>query len=201
MKKIVPKFPEVFRIPVGKQGLIGRHVMSEADVNRLLSDEVVIEEKLDGKTLGTAFIEGYIIYGEFLKWKHSIRYDKLPSWIVGFDVLDLKTKSFLNRERKESILTEFSIPIAPLIFKGRVKSKEDLTKFLKRNSAFSTNSNIEGIVVKNYSKQIMGKIVTYEFITGIEKHWMKQKREMNRLDVLSLKASDLAMNPYYWEYA
>jgi len=196
----VPAFPKIYRIPVGKQSLIGRHIMSEEEVERLLSDPVVIEEKLDGKTVGTAIIEGYIIYGEFLKWKHSIYYDRLPSWIVAFDVLELKMRRFLSRREKEEFLSQYGIPVAPLICEAEITRKEDLIGFLDRQSEFSTRSKIEGVVVKNYRKQIMGKIVSYEFLTGIEKHWTKKKREMNRLDLSIPRPADLTFTLEGWEY-
>ena len=197
----VPAFPKVYRIPVGKQGLIGRRIMSEEEVERLLSDPVVIEEKLDGKTVGTAIIEGYIVYGEFLKWKHSIYYDRLPSWIVAFDVLELKTGRFLNRREKEEFLSQYGIPVAPLICEAEIARKEDLIGFLDRRSEFSTRSKIEGVVVKNYRKQIMGKIVSHEFLTGMEKHWTEKKREMNRLDLSLPKPAEIAFTLECWEYA
>lgn len=196
----VPAFPKVYRIPVGKQGLIGRRIMSEEEVERLLSDHVVIEEKLDGKTVGTAIIEGFVVYGEFLKWKHSIFYDRLPSWIVAFDVLDLKNGFFLDREEKEEFLECYHISVAPLIYRGKIR-KEELTSFLDRRSRFSTKSKIEGIVVKNYRKQIMGKIVSYEFLTGMGKHWTEKRREMNRLDLSLPRPAEIAFTLEGWEYA
>ena len=197
----VPPFPKIKRIPVGRQGLIGRRVMSEEEAVKLLSDPLVIEEKLDGKTVGTAIIEGYVVYGEFLKWKHSILYDRLPGWIVAFDVLDLEKGLFLDRKEKERFLNRYRIPAAPLIYEGEIRSKEELVRFLNRRSKFSARSKIEGVVVKNYRRQIMGKIVSYEFLTGMEKHWTEKKREMNRLNLSLPRPAEIAFTLECWEYA
>jgi len=118
-------------------------------------------------------------------------------------VLDTTTGRFLSREGKERVLEEARIPIVPLIYKGRVATKEDLLAFLEVPSAFSTKLFIEGIVVKNYKAQLMGKIVTYEFLTGLEKepHWLKRKREMNRVTLIPFFVSSVAMSLEGWEYA
>ena len=194
------KFPKVKRIPLGKQALIGRNVMTLPEAKKLLSGEVVIEEKLDGKTVATDLYPGYIIYGEYMRFKHSIQYDKLPAWIVGFDVYDLTTKKFLPRKKKQLILNIVGIPCVPLIFQGHIAKLSELTKFLKRKSRFSVSSNLEGIVVKNYSNQLMGKLVRYEFLKGIEKHWTKQPMVENALSGLPM-ASPLAMSLNGWKYA
>jgi len=198
---LIPKFPTVGRIPVGKQAAIGRHILSDEYVQRLLSTPVCIEEKLDGKTVGTDLVEGYVIYGEWLKVRHSIEYDMLPAWIVGFDVLEVESGKFLDRQRKERVLQECGIPCAPLIYEGRIEDVEQLLQFLDRRSAYSSVANIEGIVVKNYGLQLMGKIVTYEFITGIETHYLRSKTILNRLRTPLGDVSDLAMSLDGWQWA
>jgi len=155
--------------------------MDEAKMQRLLSGIVEIEEKLDGKTVGTSFLPEHVIYGEYLKYRHSVKYDQLPAWIIGFDVLDLNTGRLLEREEKTRLFRNIGLPCVPLLFKGRIKSQQELTAFLERKSAFSTTEKIEGIVIKNYDAQLFGKIVSYEFITGIEKHWTKQQIILNQL--------------------
>ena len=174
-------YQKIDRLPIGLQGKIGRSIMDEAKMQRLLSGIVEIEEKLDGKTVGTSFLPEHVIYGEYLKYRHSVKYDQLPAWIIGFDVLDLNTGRLLEREEKTRLFRNIGLPCVPLLFKGRIKSQQELTAFLERKSAFSTTEKIEGIVIKNYDAQLFGKIVSYEFITGIEKHWTKQQIILNQL--------------------
>jgi ATP-dependent RNA circularization protein (DNA/RNA ligase family) len=174
--------------------------MDEAKMQRLLSGTVEIEEKLDGKTIGTSFLPGHVIYGEYLKYRHSVKYDKLPAWIIGFDVLDLNTGRLLKREEKTRLFRSIGLPCVPLLFRGRIKSQQELTAFLERKSVFSTTEKIEGVVIKNYDAQLFGKIVSYEFITGIEKHWTKQQIILNQLRQKPV-VSSLAMSTELWTQA
>jgi ATP-dependent RNA circularization protein (DNA/RNA ligase family) len=174
--------------------------MDEVRMQKLLFGTDEIEEKLDGKTVGTGFLPGYVIYGEYLKYRHSVKYDKLPAWIIGFDVLDLNTGRLLEREEKTKLFQNLGLPCVPLLFKGRIQSPQELTAFLERKSAFSTTEKIEGVVIKNYGAQLFGKIVSYEFITGIEKHWTKQQITLNQLGQKPF-ASPLAMSTDLWTQA
>ena len=193
-------YQKIDRLPIGLQGKIGRSIMDEAKMQRLLSGIVEIEEKLDGKTVGTSFLPEHVIYGEYLKYRHSVKYDQLPAWIIGFDVLDLNTGRLLEREEKTRLFRNIGLPCVPLLFKGRIKSQQELTAFLERKSAFSTTEKIEGIVIKNYDAQLFGKIVSYEFITGIEKHWTKQQIILNQLRQ-KLVVPSLAMSTELWTQA
>jgi len=196
----VQNYQKIDRLPIGLQGKIGRNIMDEAKMQRLLSGTVEIEEKLDGKTIGTSFLPKYVIYAEYLKYRHSVKYDKLPAWIIGFDMLDLNTGRLLEREEKTRLFRNIGLPCVPLLFKGRIKSQQELTAFLERKSVFSTTEKIEGIVIKNYDAQLFGKIVSYEFITGIEKHWTKQQIILNQLRQ-KLVVPSLAMSTELWTQA
>ena len=194
------KFLKVERLPIGKQGQIGRHLMSQHEMHLLLTGKVVIEEKLNGKTVGTMQRPGHTIYGEYLALKHSIVYDALPAWIVAFDVYDHNAGRFLDRKAKLQVLETVGVPCVPLIYEGEIKTVDELIALLDRQSAFSTKSRIEGIVIKNYPIQLMGKVVSYEFLTGIEKHWTKSAIVRNKFRSPST-ASPLALSLIGWNNA
>ncbi|KAF9971306.1 hypothetical protein BGZ73_005764 [Actinomortierella ambigua] len=56
-------------------------------------DEYVDEDRIlqDG-------LAAYVLYGEWMYAKHSIQYTALDSWFVPFDLLDVKTGSFVSRK-------------------------------------------------------------------------------------------------------
>lgn len=179
-KITVQKYPKPLRFPIGKK--VGKRYLTPEEANEILSDVVTIEEKLDGKTQSKR-MDGHIVFGEFMKWKHSIKYDKLPNWFVVFDIYDTKRNRFLNREEKEAVAKTLSVPLVPLIFKGKINKIDDLAKFLGTKSAYSSSDLAEGIVVKNYKKQKWGKVVRTEFTEGITTHWIRKPKEMNRLRI------------------
>ena len=107
-------------------------ILKLAEVKEFLSDEVVVEEKVDGANLGLSLgldgriraqsrgsylapgrshaqwnllwpwiaehsaaledglHEGIILYGEWCYAKHTVSYDMLPDWFLGFDILEIK---------------------------------------------------------------------------------------------------------------
>lgn len=191
----------ILRIPTGKAiptNLSQKRFMTPDQVDLLLDGEVIVEEKLDGKQISKVFpvtmaewhgkyteTPRMIMYGEYLKYTHSIPYRRLPSWFVAWDFYMPDSKRFIHYEMREAICKFHGIAMPPLIWRGNV-TKKDLLLFMDRISSYA-NEIQEGIVVKNYKHQLFGKIVRKEFITGIELkgHWLRAKGQakMNRLEV------------------
>jgi len=166
----------IFRIPLGER--IGRKkYLNEEEVKRLLDGEIIIEEKLDGKAVMNRIGE-YEVYFEFMKWKHSIFYNKLPAWEILLDVV--KDGRVLPYDFKLEFARKHGFHAAPLIYRGRINNLQELVRFLDRKSAFGEET-IEGIVVKNYRNQVFGKLVRKEFYEGIEEHWLRKPKVMNRI--------------------
>lgn len=186
----------ILRIPLNGKPLLkeGKRYLSGEEVDLLLDGEVVIEEKLDGKQLAKKFLdidrtegeEFLALYGEFMKYIHSINYDSLPSWFILWDIYSPKKNYYYNYDERAEFCSSLGATMPPLIYRGKVKSMFHLADFLDRKSTFGHETQ-EGIVVKNYSKQMFGKIVREEFVAGIELkgHWLRSKglAKMNRLEV------------------
>lgn len=119
-----------------------------------------IREKTKGKKLP----EGLIFYGESCH-RHSIHYDweNMPPYL-GFDIKG--ENGYLNYPEKQKIFEELGLPMVPLL--GSFKANEILEKFgtiEEKNIPKSKYypGQAEGIVIKNYSSQIMAKFVTDKF--------------------------------------
>lgn len=173
-------YPKIYRIPIGPR-IIGKDYMTRDQAEKLLSGEVVIEEKIDGSTDSRDFGD-HKVFGEAMKNKHSIPYDELPGYFIGFDVWDKKDGKFLGYDSKIEFLRKHGIPSTNLIFRGThdPKDLEGLTKYLGK-SKFAADQDAEGIVIKNYDTQMFGKLVRLEFLEGITDHWIDKKREFNKL--------------------
>jgi len=169
-------YPKIARIPYGQR--VGKRYLTEAEVCTLLNGTVVVEEKLDGKTIPQQH-DRYTIFGEHLKWVHSTYYDRLPAWFIAFDVWDNQTRTFLPCKEKTAIITSLGYTPVHLIYTGRVNTVDELVAMTGR-SAYG-NTLMEGVVVKNYNKQLFGKLVRIEFTTGITEHWIKKPKRMNRI--------------------
>lgn len=126
-------------------------------------------------------IEGYLVYGEWLKVQHHIPY-VLPDYFMAFDVMDLETLGFMASE-KEDWLAWRGLKYIHRIHQGKVNL--DFIHFMTvgRKSLYS-QENCEGCVIKDYKNQNFIKFVTREFIEGLDDHghWMvKHSQRYNEL--------------------
>lgn len=123
-----------------------------------------------------------IIYGELMFALHHVYYDELPSYFLAFDVWSGKKKKYLKFEEKHDYLREVGLNTVPTIDVGYF-NVEDLDKLMYRKSCFASKSQAEGIVVKNYKRQIRAKVVRPEFMKkiGDEGHWMHKSIRKNKL--------------------
>lgn len=123
---------------------------------------------------------GWTIYGEWMRACHNIAYDKLPDYFMGFDIWD--GRRYIDYSSKEVIFKQFGFEMIPAIHVGKVNGLKDIIKMVKR-SAYSSFENMEGIVIKNYEKSLMGKFVTREFDDKLElnDHWLERPLIENKL--------------------
>jgi len=112
-------------------------------------------------------ISGYIIYGENMI-KHTMQYDweKIPPFL-GFDIYDIKTGKYLNYKDAKKIFKNLNLDMVPLIKVCKVKEIKEITEEDIPKSAYvslsSQDQKAEGVVYKNYKRQIMCKIVREKF--------------------------------------
>jgi hypothetical protein len=114
----------------------------------------------------------FIVYGEFMWATHHIYYDHLLDWFVCFDIWD--GKEYISRRGKEAFCKNMNIEVVPLLFEGHVDNIDDVLPYVFGKSAYSTTENREGIQIKNYGKQMRGKIVNKNFQKELDEddtHW------------------------------
>lgn len=184
----------ILRLPFGRVPETHRPVMSEEDVDRLLTGDVYVTEKLDGRlhqvdaSQFTRFgTEVFNYFYEELRIRHSVFYDALPNWYVLLDVAS--GDRILPPEQREEVIkrggsTEFEAPVVVHdTAMTREKFELHLQEWLNRVSSFSSEMQ-EGMVVKNYEKQLFGKMVRFEFYRGVEEsegYLRRRVQEGNRL--------------------
>ncbi len=117
--------------------------------------------KMDKEDIKEA--EGLIFYGENCV-PHSLEYnwEKIPAFL-GFDIYNNKEEKFLDYEPIKWIFEEvFDLTMVPLIKTCKAKEIKEITdKDIPKS--YYANSPAEGIVLKNYSKQIFAKYVSDKF--------------------------------------
>ena len=198
-------------------------VMSASERTAFLRQDLLIEEKIDGASLGISFSEDanprcqnrgeylqypytgqwkrlsqwltpktevffeklatrYIVFGEWCYAQHSVFYNQLPDWFLGFDVFDKEHLQFLSCSRRDAIFRDMDIVGVSTINKGHFTLSE--LKHMLPRSRLSDRS-AEGIYLRrdqgNWLKQ-RAKLVHPEFIQVVGEHWSRKNIKANQLN-------------------
>ncbi len=203
--EVNPNNYKIKRIKVRDFIIRGKKYLKPEEEKELLSDEVYIEEKLDGK-LEIKDVYEYRLFLENLTNTHTIWYKDLPYFEILLDIYNKNEKRFLTYEEKLIFALENNMFSPPLLYQGKVE-KEDLKKYLEAESYFETEINpkmkkviekyypellnrknfLEGVVVKKYKdgKLFAGKIVNtcFEKIIDLVGRYEKyQNKNKIRID-------------------
>ena len=132
----------------------------------------------------------YILFGEWCFAMHSVFYDRLPDWFLGFDLYDTKANQFLGLADRNALLEEMKICPVPQIATGRF----DLAFIIDLLSESHIGSEAaEGLVLRLLKPEgnaiWRAKIVRAEFIQAIDDHWSRKPLRTNQLAVSSFSNS------------
>jgi len=125
----------------------------------------------------------YILFGEWCYARHSVSYDRLPDWFLGFDIYDKKEGRFLSVDRRDAFLSRLGITRVPVIAEGHF-SLQELEKLFTQ-SRFS-DQPMEGLYLrfdKDGWLEQRAKLIRPAFIQAITEHWSRLAIQPNRLDV------------------
>lgn len=123
-----------------------------------------------------------MLFGEWCYAVHSVVYDRLPDWFLGFDVHDLEADAFWETARRDALLSELRLSPVPRLAKGRF-SVEGLKRLLAGQSRVG-GGPMEGLVVRQESggfTTARAKLVRAEFAQAIEEHWSRGPLRRNKL--------------------
>jgi ATP-dependent RNA circularization protein (DNA/RNA ligase family) len=123
-----------------------------------------------------------ILFGEWCYAQHSVHYDRLPDWFLGFDIFHKKNSKFFSCQRRDKMFHEIGISQVPLIKRGNF-SLAEVKNLLSKSQLGDTPT--EGIYLRFDEGDWLGqraKLVRPEFIQAIEEHWSRRRIVPNRLD-------------------
>jgi hypothetical protein len=72
----------------------------------------------------------YVVYGEWLRVKHTVFYDALPHFFMEFDVLDLQSGDFLDTPSRDELLRGLPLVPVKVLFTGELKDEAQLVEML-----------------------------------------------------------------------
>jgi ATP-dependent RNA circularization protein (DNA/RNA ligase family) len=125
---------------------------------------------------------GYTVYGELLYAVHSIFYDRLPDWVLVFDIWSWKKAQYLDYPERQAFCAQYGLCMVPLLAEGYFRV-EELAELVPEASCYGPVA--EGMVLKRYRRKeyCRAKIVKPEFGKQLEEseHWTRQKVRTNQL--------------------
>lgn len=136
---------------------------------------------LHAERLFDHLIDQYILFGEWCYAKHSVFYDRLPDWFLGFDIYDKFTGRFLSTMRRDRFLESMNIAGVPVIAHGRFRLAE--LKDLLSQSKLS-DQPAEGLYLRLDQGEWLeqrAKLVRPQFMQTMEEHWSRYSITPNRL--------------------
>lgn len=132
-------------------------------------------------TLFEHLSDHFILFGEWCYAQHSVFYDRLPDWFLGFDVYDKQARRFLSSERRDTLLRGMAIAQVPVLARGNFMYSEIKT-FLSTSKL--GDQPAEGIYLRydqnGWLKQ-RAKLVRPAFIQAVKQHWSRSAIRPNRL--------------------
>ena len=75
-------------------------------------------------TIFETLTDRYILFGEWCYAKHSVFYNKLPDWFLGFDIYDKFVNKFFSTDRRNEFLERMGITQVPFIATGHFSCTE-----------------------------------------------------------------------------
>ncbi|KAF9966123.1 hypothetical protein BGZ70_003253 [Mortierella alpina] len=79
------------------------------------SDEDDVDEYVDENEVLQDGMAPYVLYGEWLYAKHSVKYTGLRSWFMPFDLLDVKTGTFVSRAVFQNAIAQTQLVLNPVL--------------------------------------------------------------------------------------
>ena len=129
-----------------------------------------------------------ILFGEWCYAVHSVRYDHLPDWFLGFDVCDKTAERFWSSSRRNGLFARAGIQPVPSLYTGRF-SLADLISILNSEPSRLGARALEGIYIRREGPdwlEARAKLVRPEFLNNIGEHWSSRRLERNELTGVEL---------------
>ena len=132
-------------------------------------------------TLFEPLTDRYILFGEWCYAQHSVSYNRLPDWFLGFDIYDKNTHRFISCNRRDELFQMMNVSPVPIITVGHFTLSE-LTEFLSHSIV--GDDPAEGLYLRINQGDLLeqrAKLVRPAFIQSVDQHWSRSAIKPNRL--------------------
>ena len=133
--------------------------------------------------LSEALGDTLILFGEWCAARHSLDYERLPDWLLVFDVFDRAEERFWSTRRRDKLVTTLGLASVPRLLEGQT-SVEKLKKLVGEQSSSYRKGPLEGVVVRQESSEWLesrAKVVRGNFTQSITEHWSRSELVWNKV--------------------
>lgn len=125
-----------------------------------------------------------IVFGEWCAARHSVAYDRLPDWLLVFDVYDRSEHQFFSTVRRNALAARMGLAVVREVLRGRTTLAE-LPRRLSSEPSWYRAGPIEGFVIRKETSDWLlarAKLVHPEFVQSMGAHWRGRRIEWNRVE-------------------
>lgn len=122
-----------------------------------------------------------ILFGEWCYAQHSVFYDRLPDWFLGFDLYDKQVGRFYSSERRDDCFSRLEIAAVPFLARGNF-SLSEIQRWITKSKLGEQSA--EGVYLRVDQGDWLvqrAKLVGAGFIQALEQHWSRSALRPNRL--------------------
>ena len=134
-----------------------------------------------GAGLADALFPDLMLFGEWCYAVHSVRYTRLPDWLLVFDIYDRARAEFWSAARRDALAAELGLAVVPRLGAGRY-GLEELCGLLGHSRL--GDGPAEGLYVRREGPDTLlerAKLVRPEFVQAIDQHWSRRPLQVNTL--------------------
>jgi hypothetical protein len=125
--------------------------------------------------------DGLILLGEWCYARHTVPYDGLPDWFLGFDIYEISGRRFWSVDRRNALLAACGLCSIPEVKRGKVTPKQIPSLF---GTSAVGHVPMEGLYFRRDHAgylQARAKVVSCAFKQRIEEHWSRRAVVPNHL--------------------
>lgn len=133
-------------------------------------------------TIFEAITDRHILFGEWCYAQHSVFYNRLPDWFLGFDLYDKQTEKFLSADRRDQLFKQMIIHRVPQLGHGAYSFSEVEQLLAQSRISDELSEGLYFRIDQNGWLLKRAKLVRASFIQSVEEHWSRSAIKPNRLD-------------------
>lgn len=125
----------------------------------------------------------FILFGEWCYAQHSVSYDRLLDWFLGYDIFDKRHLKFFSCTRRDQFFQKLNISQVPILKRGYFSFSE--IKYLFSQSKLGKEPS-EGLYLRFDQEDWLAqraKLVRPAFIQSIGQHWSRSDIKINQLEI------------------